>query len=142
MLSPADPDKNIKLSYGNGTYTIGDKTITIGGLADDETVDVEVDSDGNIKNISRIPKDGYIIIDDVTYTAPFDNATLTFDDDGWYFEGYTLPEYTVRIDADGNIKVDTGVKFGNVIASGTKLGDDGTIQFSDQRGDSKVKLFI
>jgi len=115
IIKPADGSETITLSYGNGTYTIGDKTITIGGLNDGETVDIEINGDGNIKSVYRIPKDAYVIYDGVTYTAPFDDARLSFEEDPCYYVGYTLPEYYVFIDEDGNIKVDTGIQFGKVI---------------------------
>lgn len=115
IVIPADGSETITLSYGNGTYTIGDKTITIGGLADDETVDIEINGDGNINSVYNIPKDAYVIYDGVTYTAPFDDARLSFEEDPCYYVGYTLPEYYVFIDGDGNIKVDTGIQFGKVI---------------------------
>lgn len=115
IIKSADPTQPITLSYGNGTYTIGDKTITIGGLADDETVDIEINGDGNINSVYNIPKDAYVIYDDVTYTAPFDDARLSFEEDPCYYVGYTLPEYYIFIDEDGNIKVDTGIQFSKVI---------------------------
>lgn len=109
-------------------------------MGEGETVDIDVDADGNIKNIHGMPKDSYVIIGDTRYTAPFDEAALTFDEDGWYFEGYTLPAYTVRIDKDGNISVDTGIRFRNVITSGKTLGSDGKIELSGERGDSSVSI--
>ncbi len=138
IIKPADGSETITLSYGNGTYTIGDKTITIGGLADGETVDIEINGDGNINSVYNIPKDAYVIYDGVTYTAPFDDARLSFEEEPCYFDGYTLPAYNVVIDPDGNIKVDTGIQFGKVVTNGKTLGDDGTIQIA---GDgSAVKI--
>lgn len=128
IVTTADGTEMITLSYGNGTYTIGDKIITIGGLKDDETVDIEINGDGNINSVYRIPKDAYVIYDGTTYTAPFDDARLSFEEDPCYYVGYTLPEYYVFIDPDGNIKVDTGIQFSEVVRSGKTLCYDDGIQ--------------
>ena len=138
IVIPADPTQPITLSYGNGTYTIGDKTITIGGLADNETVDIEINGDGNINSVYSMPKDAYVIYADVTYTAPFDDARLSFEEEPCYFEGYTLPAYSVVIDPDGNVKVDTGIRLGNVVQSGKTIGDDGTIQIAGDGSPVKI----
>lgn len=116
ITKPADGSETISLSCGNGTYTIGDKTITIDWLNIDETVDIELDGDGNINSVYNMPKDAYVLYDGLTYTAPFDDARLSFEEDPCYFDGYTLPDYYVFIDPDGKIKVDTGIQFGKVVA--------------------------
>ncbi len=132
IIKPAKGSEKFTLPYVNGTYTIGDKTITIGGLADDATVDIELNKDGNINSVYRIPKDAYVIYDGVTYTAPFDAARLSFDEDPCYFDGYTLPAYFVAIDPEGNFRVNTGIQFGKVISSGKTLGYGGTIEIDGE----------
>lgn len=140
IVNGADGEKDLTISYGNGEHQIGDKTVIIDGLEDGDTIDFELDENGNIKRISGMAKGATVTIDGTKYTAPFDDATLMYDEDGWYFDGWTLEEYTVTIDADGNIKVDTGIRFRNVISSGRKLGDDGRIELSSERGGSSVKI--
>lgn len=124
IIKPADGSDTITLSYGNGTYTIGDKTITIGGLADDETVDIEINGDGNINSVYNIPKDACITYDGVFYHAPFDDARLSFEEDPCYFEGYTPAHSIAFIDTDGNIKVyPNGIQFGKVVTGGNSIRD-------------------
>ena len=95
------------------------------------TVDFGTDSDGDLNSISGLKKGATVTVDGETYTAPFDNASLKFNDnDGWYFDGYTLDEYTVTVDQSGNVSVNKGVQFSLVVSSGKTLDTGGTIKFA------------
>lgn len=119
VIPAEDSEEDIKLMFGNGTHTVGDKTFTIDGLKEGNGVSVELNAAGNVKKFSGFDKDSTLTIDGTTYTAPADNATLTYSDaDGWYFENYAPESYTVTVDKQGNVSVDVGVKFSDVVSSG------------------------
>ena len=127
----ADDAQNPTIVIGNGTHKIGNQTVT---LADnDADADVTLADDGSITSISPLTKDATVTIDGDTYTSPADNSTINYNDaDGWYFDDY-IPEsgaYIITVDKLGNVTVDRGVKFTDVVSSGHTLPTDGTIQLA------------
>ena len=125
----AEGAEDVAILTGNGTYDIGDETFEIAGLDDDSKVEFTIDDDGNTTEVIGFEKDSTVTIDGTTYTAPRDAAILHYnDEDGWYFDGFVYDEYIVTVDANGDITVNAGAKFTDVLSSGKKL--DGSIKFA------------
>ena len=123
---------DVSVMAGNGNkYNVGSETFTIAGLSDGNTVKFTFDTNGEPDNVSGFDLDSTVTIDGVTYTAPEEKAILHFsDEDGWYFDGNPYDEYTVTVDASGNILVAPGVKFRDVVSGDAKLAEDGTVKFA------------
>ena len=122
---------DVSVFTGNGTYNVANETFTIAGLAEDSTVKFAFDTNHDVEEVIGFDKDSTITIDGTTYTAPEEKAILHYDDeDSWYFDGSPYSEYTVTVDANGNVKVAPGMKFSDVISSGKTLAEDGSIKFA------------
>ncbi len=114
----------------NGTFNIGGEEFLVADNQDDLTFGM---TNGVPDSVDKLEKDAKVTIDGITYTAPEDGSTLKFaEEDGWYFDGY-IPsgnKYNLTVDGNGNITVDAGVKFTDVVASGKTLPSDGVIKLA------------
>ena len=126
-----DDAEDVRIVTGNGRYKVGDETFTVNGLKDDNTVEFELDENGKAVAVDDVEKDASVIIDGKTYTSPADGTRIIFtEDDGWIFDNYEFESYTVTIDASGNITVDIGARFADVLAGDRTLASDGNIQLA------------
>ncbi|MBO4779531.1 MAG: hypothetical protein J5497_02720, partial [Selenomonadaceae bacterium] len=136
-----DNATNAALVIGNGTHKIGGQTVTLADNDGDATVTLK--DDGTIDSISPLNKNATFTVDGDTYTSPADNSTLSYNsDDGWYFEDY-IPSsgaYTITVDKNGNITIDTGVKFTDVISSGHTLPENKTIKLAANVNETPITL--
>ena len=126
----ATPDSGATSVIGqnNGTFYIGGETFAVADNVGSITFGM---TNGTADSVRNLEENANVTIDGRTYTAPQDNSTLKFNDsDGWYFEGYVPTKYNITIDVDGNVIVDAGVKFTDVIASGQTLPEDNTIKLA------------
>ena len=81
----------MKISIGNGTYKIGDKTFEIAGLPCDEyKLDATIDDSGNVQQIDGFTKYSFVIIDNKIHIAITNDANIIRDGNDWKFDGKNL----------------------------------------------------
>ena len=129
VTATSDSGNTKVIGQGNGTFNIGGETFTVAANENDITFGMV---NGEPTSVGGLEADATVSIDGTTYTAPEDDSTLKFTDaDGWYFDGY-IPsgKYNITVDGNGNITVDPGVKFTDVVSSGKTLPEDNTINLA------------
>ena len=128
------------VAQGNGTFNIGNEEFLIAGNVNDINFHM---TNGVPNAVSGFEKGATATIDGTIYTSPKDDSTLKFSDtDGWYFDGY-IPEnnkYNITVDGDGNVTVDIGVRFSDVVASGRTLTEDGKIKLAADVNNFEVNV--
>ncbi|MBR4151945.1 MAG: hypothetical protein IKT98_03210 [Selenomonadaceae bacterium] len=130
VTATADSGNTKVIAQNNGTFNIGGEQFTVAANKDDITFGM---TNGVPDTVSGFEKDTKVTIDGKTYTSPKDNSTLKFNSsDGWYFDGYipTGNKYNITIDGSGNVTVDSGVKFSDVVASGKTLPKNRTLKLA------------
>lgn len=81
----------MKISIGNGTHKIGDKTYVIAGLPEGYTVDATIDDSGNVQQIEGFTKYSFVIVDDIKmHVAITNDANIIRDENDWKFDGKNL----------------------------------------------------
>lgn len=80
----------MKISIGNGTYKIGDKTYVIAGLPEGYKVDATIDDSDNVYKIEGFTKYSFVIVDNKLHVAITNDADIIRDETDWYFDGKNL----------------------------------------------------
>ena len=128
VTATSDSGATSVIGQNNGTFNIGGETFAVADNIGSITFGM---TNGVPDSVSNLEENANVTIDGRIYTAPQNNSTLIFSDsDGWYFEGYVPTKYNITIDENGNVIVDAGVKFSDVISSGQTLPENGTIKLA------------